>query len=72
VCDLSEVEFLGAVGLGVLAELGGRTAASGVELRLVVATRAVRRVLELTALDQAWPIHERLLEAIGAPGDADS
>ena len=60
VCDLSGVDFFGASGLSVLLETGCRAAAAGIELRLVVATRPVRRILELTALDRAWPVHDQV------------
>ena len=64
ICDLSGVEFLACCGLGALVEAGDRAANAGVEMRLVVATRPVRRVLELTSLGTAWPVHRQLSDAV--------
>lgn len=64
VCDLSEVTLLDAAGLGVLVELAGLAARGRIELRLVVATRPVRRVLELTGLDREFRVERRLLDAL--------
>jgi anti-anti-sigma regulatory factor len=64
VCDLSGVEFLGVSGLAVLDRTGEHAGACGVELRLLAATRRVRRILELTGLDRAWPVDARLTDAV--------
>lgn len=68
VCDLSGVTFLSAAGLAVLVELSDLAARGGVELRLVVATRRVRRVLELTGLDREFRIERRLFGVLDASG----
>jgi anti-anti-sigma factor len=64
VCDLSATTFLGATGIGVLVDLAERTAASGVELRVVVSSRPVRRLLGLTGLDQTVAIESGLEHAV--------
>lgn len=52
VCDLRGVGFFGAAGVTVLVELAWRAAHAGVQLQVVADTRAVRRVLEITGVDQ--------------------
>jgi anti-sigma B factor antagonist len=71
VLDLSSVTFVDSMGLGVL--LGGkqRLAAQGGELHLVVPGPEVRRILEITRLDQILPLHETLPDALAAVGYQD-
>ena len=68
VCDLSGVSFLGAAGLAVLVELSDLAARGGVELRLVVNTRAVQRALELTDLEREFRLERRLLGVVDTSG----
>ena len=71
VVDLSGVTFLASSGLAVLiggarslAELGGR-------LRLIAASRAVTRPLQVTGADALFDIHDDLAAALrAAPGTA--
>lgn len=72
VCDLSGITFLGAVGVGALAEAGEAARRRGAALCLVATTRPVRRVLELCGLDRELPVASRLTDALdhraaGAP-----
>lgn len=64
IVDLTGVTFLDSTGLGVL--IGGRKAidASDGELRVVVADTIVRRVFEITGLDEVFSIHASVAEAI--------
>ena len=65
--DLTEVTFLASSGLAVLiraAQLAGERAQ---RLRLVVATRAVRRPLQVTGSDQLFDLFDDLEAAIGDP-----
>jgi anti-sigma B factor antagonist len=52
VCDLDGVEFLGAAGLGVLANTVVAARAHAVELVCFTVRRSVRQVIRLTALDR--------------------
>lgn len=52
IVDLAAVEFLGARGVGVLADADDRASARGCSMLLVAGTRAVTRVLRLTGLDR--------------------
>jgi anti-sigma B factor antagonist len=60
VADLDGITFLASTGLGVLVEAGQHATARGSELRLVCASRAVLRPLELTGLNQVFEIHPDL------------
>lgn len=65
--DLSQVEFLSVTGVRVLAIAAERARSSGRQLGLVVATRAVRRVLELTgAFCGGLVTYDRLSDAMNA------
>jgi anti-sigma B factor antagonist len=63
VVDLAEVTFLDSTALGVL--VGGlkRFRAAGGELRLVVTGRNVSKVLEITGLDDVFPVYQSVEQA---------
>jgi anti-sigma B factor antagonist len=67
VLDMAEVTFLASSGLAVLiraAQLAGERAQ---RLRLVIATRAVRRPLQVTGSDQLFDLYDDLDAATGDP-----
>jgi anti-sigma B factor antagonist len=66
VIDLSEVRFLASSGLAVLITAANRAEERGARLRLVVATRAVRRPLEITGTDQLFDLHPDIGSATAA------
>lgn len=68
VCDLSEVEYLGASGLSALVFVAERARRTGVELRVVAGPRSVDRALAITALDHLLPVHPTVEDALAAPG----
>lgn len=65
VIDLTDVEFLSAAGLEVLAS-ARRTAGSSTRLAVVAASRAVRRPIELSGIDETVPVYSTLSAAIAA------
>lgn len=77
VLDLSEVAFLGACGLSVLAEAARVGVERGIAVRLVAVARPVLRPLQITGLDGLIPTHRSwdsaLIEArslrTGCPAD---
>lgn len=64
VVDLSRVEFFGATGLGVLVETRDRAAQRGIELRLVICSRPVRRPLEVMGLAGAFAVYDDRANAL--------
>jgi anti-sigma B factor antagonist len=67
VVDLSEVTFLGSIGLQILTEINDRQQDVDQHLALVVADkRTVQRPLEITGLDEVLDVHHELQSATGA------
>jgi anti-sigma B factor antagonist len=67
VVDLSGVTFLASSGLAVLIGGARRVAEVGGRLRLVAASRAVTRPLQVTGADALFDIHDDLASALVAP-----
>jgi anti-sigma B factor antagonist len=69
VLDLSGVDFLDSTGLGVIIGILKRVRTQGGDLRLAGAPDRVRRVFEITRLDDILPMHADVDAAIeGARG----
>ncbi|MFD2416781.1 STAS domain-containing protein [Amycolatopsis pigmentata] len=66
VVDLSQVDFFGAAGLGVLVSAAARAAERAVTLRLVAGTR-VRRVLSLVGLEEKLTVCATVAAALAHP-----
>jgi anti-sigma B factor antagonist len=64
VVDMSRTEFCDSAGLGVLVRAHKRALAEGGDLRLVVTTPAVLRILTLTGLDQALRLFTTVADAV--------
>jgi anti-sigma B factor antagonist len=69
VCDLDGVEFLGAAGLGVLANAVVTARTHAVELVCFTVRRSVRQVIRLTALDRALSLIPTDLETAPVGND---
>ncbi|MGM1058326.1 STAS domain-containing protein [Saccharothrix sp. Mg75] len=65
VVDLSEVTFFASSGIAALGRVREHNAAPRRPVH-VVASRAVRRSLELTAMDRLLPLHDTADEALAA------
>lgn len=64
IVDLSGVTFFGATALGVLVDVRDRAAQCGVELRLIVCSRAVSWPLEVMGLTGHFAIYGRRADAL--------
>jgi anti-sigma B factor antagonist len=64
VLDYTEVSFLAACGVGLLAEIADQAHVQGVVLRLVAQNRAVLRALEVTGVDGLIPRAATMAEAV--------
>ncbi|ORW72266.1 anti-anti-sigma factor [Mycobacterium saskatchewanense] len=67
VIDLSAVEFLGSVGLKILAATHEKLGAS-TQFGVVARGPATRRPIHLTGLDKTFPLYPTLDEALTAVG----
>lgn len=64
VLDLSGVDFIDSVGLGVLVGALKRARTNDGDVRLASVPRRVRRVLEITDLTRVFTCHDTVAEAI--------
>lgn len=66
VVDLDGVEFMDSSGLGVLVAVRRRLHNNDGLMRVVCSREPILKVLRITALDRAFPIHGSLDEAVAA------
>jgi anti-sigma B factor antagonist len=71
VADLSRTTFCDSAGVGALARTFRRAEANQSEMRLVVGTSAVRRVLELTGVDRLLDIYPSMAAALDSAAGRD-
>jgi len=64
VIDLSATEYMDSAGLGTLVGLRKRLRESGGELLLAAPKPRVRRLLDITGLDQILAVHEDVAAAL--------
>jgi anti-sigma B factor antagonist len=67
IADLSKTTFCDSAGVGALARTFRRAEASQSEMRLVVITRGVQRVLSLTGVDRLLDIYPSVSAALAGP-----
>jgi len=71
VVDMSGVEFCDSTGLGVLLSALKQARGNGGELELAAPQPAVRRILEITGLDEVFTVHDAVdVPAAAATGAA--
>jgi anti-anti-sigma factor len=68
--DLSAATFLDSMALGVILAAKKRIDAGGGRLELIVSTPEVRRIFEITMLDQVLDIHGSRADAVRSDGAA--
>jgi anti-sigma B factor antagonist len=71
VIDLSEVTFLDSTGLGVMLGALGRARTAERSVALVGLSDMVKRVLQITRLDEVFPTYARLDEALATHSETD-
>jgi anti-anti-sigma factor len=72
VLDLSDATFLDSMALGVMLAAQRRLVADRGRLDLVVTTPEIRRIFEITMLDQVFDLHDTRAGAINGNGDRKS
>ena len=70
IVDLSEVTFLDSAGLKVLDDLQQQAAAAHRRVALVCPHERLRRLLEITGLDDRFSIHDTREDAATPQGDS--
>ena len=70
IADLSTTTFCDSAGVGALARTYRRAEASQSDMRLVVSTPAVRRVLTLTGVDRLLDIYPSVTTALTGPDES--
>jgi anti-sigma B factor antagonist len=66
VLDLSEVEFMGSVGIAMLVNCHHRAGRLRIPFAVVANTRAVLRPLRISQVEAALPLHASVDEAVAA------
>ena len=73
VVDLSQTTYLDSAGINLLFSLGEEMRGRQQRLGLVVAdTSPIARMITLTGLDQAVPVHRTLPDALAGVGEPDA
>jgi anti-sigma B factor antagonist len=68
VLDLTEVPFLSSAGLSILVEHHTACQRHGIAFAVVAPAHAVRRAMEITALDRVIPLYDSVPAALLADG----
>ncbi|MFF0794898.1 STAS domain-containing protein [Streptomyces spiralis] len=67
IVDLRRVTFMDSTGLGVLIGILKRIRTRDGELRLVINTREIHKIFQLTGLHRVFPIYPSLDDAVTPP-----
>jgi anti-sigma B factor antagonist len=71
IVDMAETTFCDSAGVNALVRAHKRAADSGAEIRLVLASRGVQRVLAITGVDRLISVYPSVTAALAAPGEAE-
>ena len=69
IVDMAETTFCDSAGVNALVRAHKRATASGAEIRLVVASLGVQRVLAITGVDRLIPVCPSLTASLPEPGE---
>ncbi len=72
IVDMAETTFCDSAGVNALVRAHRRASANGAEIRLVVASLGVQRVLDITGLDRLISVYPTVAASLGdagQPGD---
>lgn len=65
--DMSATTFCDSAGIRTLVHAHKHAAASGAELRIAIGDSPVRRILQLTGVDQVLPIYQDVRQSLTTP-----
>jgi len=69
IVDMAETTFCDSAGVNALVRAHKRATANGAEIRLVVASLGVQRVLAITGVDRLIPVYPSLTASLAEPGE---
>lgn len=64
VFDLSQIDYVDSMGVGILVMCGGKMKAAGGELRLASLQPRIAELMKMTKLDQVFPFYSTAAAAI--------
>jgi anti-sigma B factor antagonist len=68
IVDMAETTFCDSAGVNALVRAHKRATANGAEIRLVVSSPGVQRVLDITGVDRLIPVHPSMTASLAEPG----
>ena len=68
IVDMGETTFCDSAGVNALVRAHKRATANGAEIRLVVASLGVQRVLAITGVDRLIPVYPSMTASLAEPG----
>jgi anti-sigma B factor antagonist len=69
IVDMADTTFCDSAGVNALVRAHKRATANGAEIRLVVASLGVQRVLAITGVDRLIPVYPSLTASLAEPGE---
>jgi anti-sigma B factor antagonist len=69
IVDMADTTFCDSAGVNALVRAHKRATANGAQIRLVVTSPGVQRVLAITGVDRLIPVHPALAAALGEAGE---
>jgi anti-sigma B factor antagonist len=68
IVDMAETTFCDSAGVNALVRAHKRATANGAEIRLVVTSPGVQRVLDITGVDRLIPVYPSMTASLAEPG----